>query len=328
MKIKYIIVTHNIEEKRQDETAPIYGIKLIDLESQNKEYGMNSQLKDFSIAMQKYGLTWSERYSEYIIPDDICFIKEKREKFIKLIDSTIEKYNNGENIVSEEEREREQTQSYYTKKYAIASLQDFINYHLNSSKNNIILDPSAGEGRLIDGLNSSKNSIWAIEPNEECCKILKQKGYKNVINTTFETAVAHRLVPTPTHIIMNPPFKHQEDIIFYNLACKLLKENGVIAAIISENSIYEELKKQDLLLDDTNPIKQASEILKSQHANQLSTQMKEFLSNIANSKSLFVDNVTSEFAFENTQARAFYFKGIVREKEKIKENNTKEYEER
>lgn len=114
---------------------------------------------------------------------------------------------------------------------------------------------------------------------------------------------------------MNPPFSKQQDITFYNLACKLLKDNGIISAIISENSIYEELQKYNLILDDTLPIKQAKEILKSQYASHLSQQMREFLSNIANSKNLFVDNVTSEFSFENTQARAFYFRGIVRQKQ-------------
>jgi len=327
MKIKYIIVQHGIEEKKQDETAPIYAIRLIDLESENKEYGMTNQLKDFSIAMQKYGLTWSEKYNEYIIPDDICFDKEQLKTLLEQIASTIEQYNKGKSILTKEEKERELTQSYYTKKSAITNLQDYINYHIKKSKHNILLDPSAGEGRLIDGLNIEKDAIWAIEPNQECCKILKQKGYKNVINTTFETAIAQKLIPTPTHIIMNPPFAKQKDILFYNLAYRLLKDNGVIATIISENSIYEELKKYELILDDTLPQKQANEILKNQHANQLSSQMREFLSNIARSKELFIDYVTSEFAFENTQARTFYIKGIVREREQEK-SKKEEYEER
>lgn len=329
MKIEYILIQHNLFEKRNDETAPIYSIKLINTETQ--PYTMSTQLKDFSIAMQKYGLTWSEKYNEYIIPDDICLNQNRRNNFLNLIQETIERYNKGENIITQEEQERENTQSYYTKKYAITYLQDFINHHINPSQNNIILDPSAGEGRLIDGLNISKNFIWAIEPNQECCNILKQKGYKNVINTTFQTAIAKRLIPTPTHIIMNPPFSKQQDITFYNLACRLLKDNGIISAIISKNSIYEELKKYDFNLDDTLPIKQAKEILKMQQANHLSSQMLEFLNNIANSKNLFIDNVTSEFSFENTQARAFYFRGIVKQKQQTNQtthNQPKQDEER
>lgn len=329
MKIKHILIQHSLFEKRNDETAPIYSIRLINTETQ--PYTMSTQLKDFSIAMQKYGLAWSEKYNEYIIPDDICLNENKLNNFIKLLEEIIEKYNKGEKIITLDEQEREKTQSYYTKKYAIAYLQDFINYHIDPSQNNTILDPSAGEGRLIDGLNISKNCIWAIEPSQECCNILKQKGYKNVINTTFQTAIKEGLIPTPTHVIMNPPFSKQQDIIFYNLACKLLKDNGIISAIISENSIYEELKKYNLNLDDTLPIKQAKEILKSQHTKQLSNQMIEFLNNIANSKNLFIDNVTSEFSFENTQARALYFRGIVKQKQQTNQtthNTPKQDEER
>lgn len=84
-----------------------------------QEYGMTKQLKDFSIAMQKYGLAWSKKYNEYVIPDAICIDKEKLEQYLALIESILEKYNNGENIVSEEELAREQHQSYYTQKCSV-----------------------------------------------------------------------------------------------------------------------------------------------------------------------------------------------------------------
>jgi 16S rRNA G1207 methylase RsmC len=47
---------------------------------------------------------------------------------------------------------------------------------------------------------------------------------------------------------MNPPFSHQQDIKFYNQACNLLKNGGIISAIISENSIYEELNKIERII--------------------------------------------------------------------------------
>lgn len=291
---------------------------------------MSKQLKDFSLAMQKYGLAWSERYQEYIIPDEICFNKDKLEKYIHLIENMIERLNRGEDIVSKDEREREKSQSYYTRKYAVRYLQEFLQSNLYEEDKIIILDPAAGEGRLIDGLNVPKSSIWAVEPDKKCCELLKQKGYEHVINTTFEVAVAANLIPTPTHIIMNPPFSKQQDIKFYNLACRLLKDGGVISAIISENSIYEELNKIEqygLYLDDTMPIKKANDILSSKYSKQLSIEMKEFLKNVANSKYLNVDYVASEFDFENTGARAMFFRGVVRERKQIKEYNTNRLDE-
>lgn len=36
----------------------------------------------------------------------------------------------------------------------------------------------------------SKNTIWAVEPDRKCCEILQQKGYKNIINTSFDNTCA------------------------------------------------------------------------------------------------------------------------------------------
>ena len=325
MNIKYFITQHNISEKADDDTAPIFGIVLIDIDNiaEKKEYGMSRQLKDFSLAMQKYGLAWSERYKEYVIPDEVCIKKDKFKQYIALIEDILERFNRGENIVSENERQREQQQSYYTKETAVKYLQEFIHFNLSKTNEPIVLDPAAGIGNLIDGLEVSKSSIWAIEPDIECCKQLKQKGYEHVVNVDFETAIVKKMIPRPTHIIMNPPFSKQQDIKFYNLACRLLSDGGIISAIVSESSIYEELGRYGLTLDCNTSKRQAIEILGSTYVSKLSNHMKEFLQHIANSQWISLDNVTTDFdfGFENTHARSFYIRGIVRQREK--DNNIK-----
>lgn len=325
MNIKYIVTQHTINEKTDDDTAPLLGIVLFDVDNlkERNEYGMSKQLKDFSLAMQKYGLAWSEKYNEYVIPDTICIDKEKLAQFLALIENMLEKYNRGEDIVSQEERTREQHQSYYTQECSVQYLQAFIYYNLNATSTPVILDPAAGTGNLINGLKIPKDSIWAVEPDVECCEVLRKKGFVNVINSDFETAITHNLIPTPTHIIMNPPFSKQQDIKLYNLACRLLKENGgVISAIISENSIYEELKQFGLILDCNNSKLQAMQILGRPYSNKLSNHMREFLENISTSEWFSLDNVTSEFGFENTDARAFFVRQIVKEREKSKATHT------
>lgn len=322
MNIKYITVQHDTSEKADDDIAPLLGIVLFDMDNM-QEYGMSKQLKDFSLAMQKYGLAWSEKYNEYVIPDAICIDKVKLEQYLALVENILERYNNGENIVSEEERAREQHQSYYTQKCSVQYLQAFIHHNLNNATTPIILDPSAGTGNLIDGLKVSKDSIWAIEPDSKCCEELRKKGIVHVINTDFETAVTNHLIPTPTHIIMNPPFCKQQDIKLYNLACNLLKENGgVLSAIISENSIYEELKNFGLILDCNNSKLQAMQILGGPYADKLSNHIREFLENIVTSEWIALDDVTSEFGFENTDARAFFIREILKERKKSKKNHT------
>lgn len=103
MNIKYLLIKHDISEKADDDTAPIFGIVLMDMDNvaEKKEYGMSRQLKDFLLAMQKYGLAWSEKYKEYVIPDEICFQKDKFKQYIALIENIIERFNRGESIVSE-----------------------------------------------------------------------------------------------------------------------------------------------------------------------------------------------------------------------------------
>ena len=114
---------------------------------------------------------------------------------------------------------------------------------------------------------------------------------------------------------MNPPFSKQQDIKFYNLACRLLLDGGVISAIVSENSIYEELERYRLTLDCNTSKRQAIEILGSTYVSKLSNHMREFLQHITNSQWISLDNVTTD-CFENTHARAIYIRGIVRQREK------------
>lgn len=47
MKIKYLLIQHDINEKHDNEIAPIYGIKLTDLDGELTEvpYCMSKQLK-------------------------------------------------------------------------------------------------------------------------------------------------------------------------------------------------------------------------------------------------------------------------------------------
>ncbi len=313
MPIKYLKVETDIRQKVKDYTAPLQAIILLKDEN-GEERMMSEQLKDFSIAMQKYGLTWSERYNAYIIPDEICFQEEKLKQLVELVKNTLIRYNQGGNIVTPEEREREKNQSYYTKEYGVNYLQNFIHSKLGKPEAIIVLDPAAGEGNLIDGLKIPKNAIWAVEPDRKCCEVLQQKGYKNIINTNFEVAVAKQLIPRPTHIIMNPPFRKQKDIQFYNLACKIAEDKGVIAGIVSENSIYQELAKYDLVLDYNNPIGQAMEILKSSYIEKLSNQMIEFLKNIVRAEWISFENVKSKLSFENTCARAFFIREVLGER--------------
>ena len=296
------------------------GIKLhlIDTNKWGKtEYVMQHQLKEFSIAMQRLGLAWSERYNEYVIPDEICINPKKLSKYLKIIQGVLDQYNKGNRIVKEKEKTREKNQSYYTNLPSTTAMQSFINTHIKDNKEAIILDPAAGTGNLTDGLKIGKKQIWCIEPDKKCCRELKKKGYIHIINTDFETAIREGLFPKPTHVIMNPPFHHQKDIDFFNLVYSQLGSGGTIAAIISENSIYEELKQyKGVNLDENNPKEQAIRILANPEITNLSTRMTIFLENIVRSKSFCLDVITGPGTFQNTNARAYRLSIVTGEKDK------------
>lgn len=58
--------------------------------------------------------------------------------------------------------------------------------------------------------------MYLIEPDEQSAAILKSKGYKNIINSTFEEYLKQGNFPKFTHIIMNPSFKNRMDLLFFN----------------------------------------------------------------------------------------------------------------
>ena len=110
-----------------------------------------------------------------------------------------------------------------------------------------ILEPSAGQGALLDCIHAKDCHIIAIEPEANNVKYLADKGY-NYVKTTFEDIYSELMsnegrahLPTEPlfdRVIMNPPFSSQNDIKHYLMAYELLRKNGIIVGILSENALY------------------------------------------------------------------------------------------
>lgn len=287
----YEIVYFNLNMRHEDDFSPLIGVIFIPNEKQ----------KMFSLLVQEYGITWSERYKCYILPDSALFSHDELEKYIYIIDLSLKKIKDNCKI-DEKILEREQTQSYYTKACLIQYLSNYINN--TSNVNSILLDPSAGIGNLTDNIKIPKENIYLVEPDADCIPILKSKGYKNIINSTFEDYIKKGSFPNFTHVIMNPPFKNRLDLFFFNKCFELLQEHGRIAAITSENSIYEELRQLGHTFNIDMPSSNAVN-----NFDGLSTLLQEYIDNIHNTKNCFMDITTS---FDNTSARAYY---LLAEKE-------------
>ena len=104
------------------------------------------------------------------------------------------------------------------------------------SETHTVLEPSAGRGALLKPLKRTEG-ITAIEIDEGLTEALRGQGYK-VINKSFEDAMDDNDLTFFDRIIMNPPFSQQRDIKHILYAYNLLKTDGILVAIMSENDLY------------------------------------------------------------------------------------------
>lgn len=290
----YKLVFFSIELRREDEYSPLVGFELVP----------NKKNKLFSLLVQEHKIVWSERYKCYILPDSVITGPEELFKYLNIINEALKKIKSNEKI-DEELLERERMQAYYTQECLVDHLTSYINKTVN--KDSLVLDPAAGIGNLTDKINLSKDRIYVVEPDKESSLILKEKGYIHVFNTTFEEYLKQSNHPSFTHVIMNPPFKDRLDLVFFNGSFELLREHGHIAAITSENSIYEELEPLGLTFNIDFPSNPSINNFEN-----VSELLQEYINNLHNTRNGWMDITDS---FDNTGARAYY---ILAEKEKRK----------
>jgi hypothetical protein len=115
--------------------------------------------------------------------------------------------------------------------------------YANVTDSDLILEPSAGKGDILDYLafkRNSKENLHAVEINPTLREILKLKGY-NVVESDF-------LSYNPTFkydkIIMNPPFEKGLDIDHVNHALSMLKPNGILVSIMGEGTFFRSFNKE------------------------------------------------------------------------------------
>lgn len=104
----------------------------------------------------------------------------------------------------------------------------------NIKKGDVLLEPSAGDGAILDFF-PKENPYIAIELMSENVKKLHEKGY-SVSETDF--------LETPTlnvdKVIMNPPFTKQQDVKHILHAWKSVSKNGILVSIVSESPFFRE----------------------------------------------------------------------------------------
>jgi len=124
----------------------------------------------------------------------------------------------------------------------------------NISKDDIILEPSAGDGAIVNELKKiiPISNIHLFELNTEMYDKYLRPIYMMSHNIDF---LQTETKPLYNKVIMNPPFSKQQDVdhIYHAFSC--LKNDGILVSIVSESPFFRENKKSidfRLWLDNVN----------------------------------------------------------------------------
>ena len=151
---------------------------------------------------------------------DVNNSKNKKKLLVVEKKEIIDKINN-EPIKQEKGLKRNTIDKYYTKTNVVSNCIKLIKKHINISNNDLIIEPSAGDGSFIKSIKtlSTNYKFYDIEPEHE--EVFKQDFLEfdyNKIEAKFINI----------HIIGNPPFGRQA-----SMAIKFIKKCCLFAKSIS-----------------------------------------------------------------------------------------------
>ena len=110
-----------------------------------------------------------------------------------------------------------------------------------------VLEPSAGDGRLVRAAAAAGAEVTAVEINPNMISILADPGMaKAVIRGDFLSAEAVASIPLVDRVIMNPPFSRQRDIDHVTHALKFLKPGGVLVAVMAAGLTFRSNRKTNV----------------------------------------------------------------------------------
>ena len=101
------------------------------------------------------------------------------------------------------------------------------------------MEPSAGQGHILDGLNNGKYKITCGELFSGNQDVLKQKGYVVDFDDFEEFETKQKF----DRVIMNPKFENQADIDHVLHAFSMLQKNGRLVSVMSNSVTFRENKK-------------------------------------------------------------------------------------
>ena len=119
---------------------------------------------------------------------------------------------------------------YYTKEAVVETCLSLIKKHLNIEKNDLCIEPSAGNGSFISSIKLEFTNYIFYDLEPENTEIIKQdylQGSYDALNSKFNNI----------HIIGNPPFGRQS-----SLAIKFIKNH--VSFVIVYHLYYQKVLKK------------------------------------------------------------------------------------
>lgn len=181
--------------------------------------------------MESYGGRWNERCKGFKFNE----FDDEKLKSIKA-DLSVGFVN-----LSEEKRTREKDAFFPTPVKIVDKMIETANLKPDS----IMLESSAGTGRILDEAKKVINSIdnfVVIEMNSERQRILRDKGYKVDFNGTFEDSLKDsetlKKIKNCDKVVINPPFKNDSDVKHLLISYMFCADNADVVSILQENSLY------------------------------------------------------------------------------------------
>ena len=181
--------------------------------------------------MESYGGRWNERCKGFKFNE----FDDEKLKSIKA-DLSVGFVN-----LSEEKRNRERDAFFPTPVKVVDKMIETANLKPDS----IMLESSAGTGRILDEAKKVINSVdnfVVIEMNSERQRILRDKGYKVDFNGTFEDSLKDsetlKKIKNCDKVVINPPFKNDSDVKHLLISYMFCADNADVVSILQENSLY------------------------------------------------------------------------------------------
>lgn len=181
--------------------------------------------------MESYGGRWNERCKGFKFNE----FDDEKLKSIKA-DLSVGFVN-----MSEEKRTRERDAFFPTPVKVVDKMLETANLKPDS----IMLESSAGTGRILDEARKIINSLdnfVVIELNENRQQVLRSKGYHVDFGGTFEDSLKDpeilKKLKRCDKVVINPPFKNDMDVKHLLISYMVCADKADIVSIMQENSLY------------------------------------------------------------------------------------------